>query len=110
MKIQTLTPHTPYAAPKEYLDRYPHIADPLRRAYAAMITAMDEQIGRVEEILCEGPSRSEPSVATGRTLGMRVVNFSPPAGVAPEKLEGRFVPVKITDATSFALKGDVALL
>ena len=40
-------PHTPYAAPKEYLDRYPHIADPLRRAYAAMITAMDEQIGRV---------------------------------------------------------------
>ncbi len=40
-------PHTPYQAPQEYLDRYPHIADPSRRAYAAMITAMDEQIGRV---------------------------------------------------------------
>ena len=69
-----------------------------------------EQIGIVEEILCEGPSRSEPSVATGRTLGMRVVNFAPPAGVSPEKLEGRFVPVKITDATSFALKGELALV
>jgi tRNA-2-methylthio-N6-dimethylallyladenosine synthase len=68
-----------------------------------------EQIGALEEILCEGPSRSEPLVATGRTLGMRVVNFVPPAGVAPEKLEGKFVPVRITDATSFALKGEVAI-
>ena len=32
-------PHTPYQAPQEYLDRYKDIADPSRRAYAAMITA-----------------------------------------------------------------------
>jgi hypothetical protein len=37
----------PYQAPQEYLDRYKHIADPNRRAYVAMITAMDDQIGRV---------------------------------------------------------------
>jgi len=40
-------PHTPYQAPKEYLDRYSQIDDPSRRAYAASITAMDDQIGRV---------------------------------------------------------------
>ena len=40
-------PHAPYQAPKAYLDRYAHIADPARRAYAAMITAMDDQIGDV---------------------------------------------------------------
>lgn len=40
-------PHTPYQAPKEYLDQYSNIADPSRRAYAAAITAMDDQIGRV---------------------------------------------------------------
>ena len=40
-------PHTPYQAPKEYLDQYPNITDPNRRAYAASITAMDSQIGRV---------------------------------------------------------------
>jgi arylsulfatase A-like enzyme len=40
-------PHTPYQAPQEYLDRYKNIQDPSRRAYAAMITAMDDQIGRV---------------------------------------------------------------
>ncbi|MEG3439205.1 arylsulfatase [Pannus brasiliensis CCIBt3594] len=40
-------PHAPYQAPPEYLDRYAKISDPNRRAYAAMITAMDDQIGRV---------------------------------------------------------------
>lgn len=40
-------PHTPYQAPEAYLQRYKHISDPSRRAYAAMITAMDEQVGRV---------------------------------------------------------------
>jgi arylsulfatase A-like enzyme len=40
-------PHTPYQAPQEYLDKYQNIADPSRRAYAAAITAMDNQIGRV---------------------------------------------------------------
>ncbi|WGD30578.1 arylsulfatase [Ancylobacter sp. WKF20] len=40
-------PHTPYQAPQRYLDMYASIADPARRAYAAMITAMDDQIGRV---------------------------------------------------------------
>jgi arylsulfatase A-like enzyme len=40
-------PHTPYQAPLEYLDKYKNISDPSRRAYAAMITAMDDQIGMV---------------------------------------------------------------
>ena len=44
-------PHTPYQAPQSYLDRYKGISDPLRRAYAAQITAMDDQIGRVIEAL-----------------------------------------------------------
>ena len=44
-------PHTPYQAPQIYLDRYKDIADPSRRAYAAQITAMDDQIGRVIEAL-----------------------------------------------------------
>jgi arylsulfatase A-like enzyme len=40
-------PHSPYQAPKEYLDKYETIEDPTRRAYAAMITAMDDEIGKV---------------------------------------------------------------
>ncbi len=45
------SPHAPYQAPDAYLDRYSQIADPSRRAYAAMITAMDDQVGRVVEAL-----------------------------------------------------------
>jgi arylsulfatase A-like enzyme len=40
-------PHAPYQAPKQYLDKYKQIADPTRRAYAAMITSMDDEIGKV---------------------------------------------------------------
>lgn len=46
-------PHTPYQAPQAYLDRYKHIADPSRRAYAAMVSAMDDEIGRVVRALDE---------------------------------------------------------
>ena len=44
-------PHTPYQAPKEYLERYKGVQDPSRRAYSAMISAMDDQIGNVLQAL-----------------------------------------------------------
>lgn len=44
-------PHAPYQAPQAYMDAYKHVADPSRRAYSAMITAMDEQVGRVVDAL-----------------------------------------------------------
>lgn len=70
-----------------------------------------EQIGKVEQILCEGASKTDPLVAFGRTLGMRVVNFSLPNGVQrPEELAGKFLPVKILEANSFSLKGEPAIL
>jgi arylsulfatase A-like enzyme len=40
-------PHTPFQAPQEYLDRYKHIANENRRAYAAMVSVMDDAIGKV---------------------------------------------------------------
>jgi arylsulfatase A-like enzyme len=40
-------PHAPYQAPQADIDKYSSISDPTRRAYAAQITVMDEEIGRV---------------------------------------------------------------
>jgi arylsulfatase A-like enzyme len=40
-------PHTPYQAPADYVDRYKNIEDPTRRTYAAMVTCLDDEIGRV---------------------------------------------------------------
>ena len=43
----SLAPHAPYQAPREYIDRYASIPDEKRRTYAGMITALDDQIGRI---------------------------------------------------------------
>lgn len=40
-------PHTPYQAPKDYVDRFKHIAEPTRRIYAGMIACLDDEIGKV---------------------------------------------------------------
>ncbi len=42
-----LAPHAPYQAPQSYIDQYGDVPDPLRRSYSAMITALDDQIGRI---------------------------------------------------------------
>ncbi len=44
-------PHSPLQAPQPYLRRYPGIADPDRRSYAAMVSAMDDAVGRVLDTL-----------------------------------------------------------
>ena len=40
-------PHTPLQASQEYLDRNTHIKDKKRRTYAAMVTAVDDGVGRI---------------------------------------------------------------
>jgi len=39
--------HAPLQATKKYLDRFPNIADEKRRTFAAMLSAMDDAVGRV---------------------------------------------------------------
>ncbi len=39
--------HAPLEAPKKYLDRFPNITDEKRKLFAAMMSAMDDAIGRV---------------------------------------------------------------
>jgi arylsulfatase A-like enzyme len=43
----SLAPHAPYQAPQSYKDRYPGIKDKNRQAYAGMISALDDQVGRI---------------------------------------------------------------
>src|SRR5437016_668556 len=59
----------------------------------------EERIGRVEEVLVEGPSRTEPALMRGRTRRNTTVNF---AGAAAA---GAFVDVLIERATSTTLAG-----
>jgi len=58
-----------------------------------------ERIGRVEEVLVEGPSRTDDRVLRGRTRRNTTVNFT---GAAQP---GELVPVEIDGATSTTLRG-----
>ncbi len=44
-------PHTPMEAPADVIARFSHIADEKRRIYAAMVSVMDQEIGRVLDTL-----------------------------------------------------------
>jgi tRNA-2-methylthio-N6-dimethylallyladenosine synthase len=58
-----------------------------------------ERIGRVEEVLVEGPSRTDASFLRGRTRRNITVNFTGTASA------GELVPVTIEAATSSTLRG-----
>jgi len=58
-----------------------------------------ESVGKVYRVLCEGPSKTDSSVLSGRTDGNKLVLFSGNAE------NGEFAQVKITDAEAFALHG-----
>jgi arylsulfatase A-like enzyme len=45
--VASLAPHAPYQAPQDLLDRYPSIENENRRTYAAMISGLDDQVGRI---------------------------------------------------------------
>jgi tRNA-2-methylthio-N6-dimethylallyladenosine synthase len=63
-----------------------------------------ERISRVEEVLVEGPSRTEPALLRGRTRRNTTVNFRGTA--AP----GELVQVRVEGATSTTLRGTQAAL
>jgi tRNA-2-methylthio-N6-dimethylallyladenosine synthase len=59
----------------------------------------ERRVGRIEQVLVEGPSRTDPSVLRGRTRRNTSVNFT---GLAQP---GEFVDVFIERATSTTLGG-----
>ncbi len=62
-----------------------------------------ERVGRVEEVLVEGPSRTDPSLLRGRTRRNTTVNFTGSA------TPGDLVQVRIEGATSTTLRGAQAV-
>jgi len=46
-------PHSPLQAPDQYLSRFKHIADSKRRTYAAMVSAIDDGVGKLLDKLKE---------------------------------------------------------
>ncbi|GAB4359821.1 MAG: tRNA (N6-isopentenyl adenosine(37)-C2)-methylthiotransferase MiaB [Gammaproteobacteria bacterium] len=71
----------------------------LRQSAAAIAEA---QVGTVQRVLVERPSRKDPRQLAGRGESNRVVNFTGDPG-----LIGRFVEVRITEALPNSLRGEL---
>ncbi len=95
-----LTDDTPQAVKQQRLQRLQFALD----AQARRIS--DTRVGTVQKVLVEGRARKDASEWTGRTPCNRSVNF--PAHGARDLL-GHTVDVRITQAMSHSLRGELAL-
>jgi tRNA-2-methylthio-N6-dimethylallyladenosine synthase len=60
------------------------------------------RVGRVEEVLVEGPSRRDPSVTSGRTRQNKLVHFTPPTSLRT----GSYALVEVTYGAPHHLIGN----
>jgi len=86
----------PPAVASERLQRLQAAINANARRYA------EAMVGTIQRVLVEGPSAKDPDELTGKTENMRNVNF--PGG---KRLIGQFVDVRITEARTNSLRGEV---
>jgi len=89
----TLPEQLPHAVKRERMERLVELVQ--RRARERS----ERFVGRVEEVLVEGPSRTDPTRLRGRTRHNKTVNFDGTASA------GELVEVEIAGATSTTLAG-----
>lgn len=94
---EKLPDDTPHAVKQERFDRLLELQNRISKEIN------DSFVGRTVEVLAEGPSKTDPSVMTGRTEGNKVVNFP-----GTKDCIGKLVPVKIHDAHTWSLTGEMA--
>jgi tRNA-2-methylthio-N6-dimethylallyladenosine synthase len=62
------------------------------------------RVGRIEEVLVEGPSKKDPSRRSGRTRQGKLVHFEADAADAPD---GAYVDVQVAYGAPHWLSGDL---
>ena len=62
----------------------------------------DEYIGRIERVLVDGESKNNSDILSGRCDSSKIVNFK-----GSKDLAGKYVKVKITEAHTWSLNGEL---
>jgi arylsulfatase A-like enzyme len=85
-------PHTPQQASDQYLSRFASIADPMRQKYAAMVSAVDDGVGRLLAALREARLDSDTLVFflsdNGGPVGINGSSNAPFRGAKGQVYEG----------------------
>ncbi len=66
-----------------------------------------EYMGKTYKVLVDGFSKTNALSLSGRTDGFKLVNFPVPEGIDGERLIGKILDVKITEAKTFSLEGEL---
>jgi tRNA-2-methylthio-N6-dimethylallyladenosine synthase len=88
--------NVPMEVKKERLQRLNAVV----KEYSA--EAMKQYTGKIVEVLVDGESKKNPDILAGYTRRSKLVNFK-----APKTAIGKIVKVKITDAKSWSLDGEM---
>ncbi|MGI9622327.1 MAG: radical SAM protein, partial [Acidimicrobiales bacterium] len=88
-----------FCDPAEVVDRYERLRAVIRRSGARRHEA---RVGRVEEVVVEGPSKRDPQVVTGRTRQNKLIHF--PAE-SPLRV-GTYANVEVVAARTHYLLGE----
>ena len=88
-----------FCDPDEVKDRYARLRTVIERSALAKYR---NRIGRVEEVVVEGPSKKDPRLLTGRTAHNKLVHF-PSDPIRP----GTYAEVRVVDAAHQYLTGEL---
>jgi tRNA-2-methylthio-N6-dimethylallyladenosine synthase len=81
-------------------ERYERLRSVIERS---ALRRHEARVGRVEEVLVEGPSRTDASVLTGRTAQNKLVHFPSPQPIRA----GSYALVEVTGAAAHHLRGEL---
>ncbi len=96
VSAETMADDVPLKTKKERLRRLIDLQE------AISLEKNTAEIGRIHEVLVEGPARKDPSMLQGRTRTDKMTVFRGPA-----RLAGTLAQVRITGCTSHSLQGEV---
>jgi len=94
-----------YVPADEIADRFDRLKVVIERSALARNLA---RVGRIEEVIVEGPSKKDPAVLSGRTRQGKLVHFAPGEGDGPAP--GGFATVRIEHAAPHHLTGTLVSL
>jgi tRNA-2-methylthio-N6-dimethylallyladenosine synthase len=89
-----------FVAPAVAQDRMRRLVEVVERH---ALRRHEARVGRVEEVLVDGPSKKDAAVMSGRTRQNKLAHFAVPGGAG---MAGALVDVRITHAAPHWLRGD----
>jgi tRNA-2-methylthio-N6-dimethylallyladenosine synthase len=106
--IFSARPGTPAAEMSEQFVAPEVAADRMRRLTEVVerhaLVRHEARVGRVEEVLVEGPSKKDPTKASGRTRQNKLVHFEATGAAARP---GSYVTVEVTRAAPHWMRGEL---